>query len=213
MISYMSTPAEVLATCTVLISAVSAIAAALGLMLNAFAARRTEHWVRLRYASDVVDKLFDDKILRLAVLFIDWRKREIQLPEGLEKYGNNGLFSHDWDLMAEAMRPANREKGKWGIDDLKAEYLKPEYTLYVEVFDEFWGYLDQVSLFVRDGLIKPQHLVPLVYLLERLKASKIFNSYLSDYEVDSVDNILLLREAALAAAGKRREPPRWLTAQ
>jgi hypothetical protein len=60
----------------------------------------------------------------------------------------------------------------------------------VEVFDQFFDYLSQVSSFVKDGLINDGQLTPLMYYLRRLDALKIFSGYLERYELNDVSELI-----------------------
>ncbi len=166
----------------------SIAAAAIGVCFAALTFIRTQKWLQLRFASEVIEKIYSDDTLRLAVRFLDWHDRELVLPEAFATYGDpQRRFLHKVANMAAAMSTANREfNEETGVYDLKAEYRKPEYVIYVEVFDQFFDYLSQLDGFIKAGLIKDKQITPLAYVLRRLDALKVFQEYMKKYEIDDV---------------------------
>jgi hypothetical protein len=172
--------------------AASVIAAAGGVIFAVVTFRRTQKWQQLRFASEVIEKIYSDDTLRLAIRFLDWHDREVELPERFAYYGDEKRrFDHKLSNMAAAMSIKNREYDKeTGIYDLKVDYRSPQYMIYVEVFDQFFDYLSQVRSFVKDGLIDDRQLTPLLYYLRRLDALRIFHGYLEMYEVNDVVELI-----------------------
>jgi hypothetical protein len=172
--------------------AASVIAAAGGVIFAVVTFRRTQKWQQLRFASEVIEKIYSDDTLLLAIRFLDWHDREVELPERLSYYGDEKRrFNHKISNMTAAMSIDNREYDKeTGIYDLKIVYRSPQYMIYVEVFDRFFDYLSQVRSFVKEGLIDDGQLTPLIYYLGRLDALKIFSGYLERYELNDVAELI-----------------------
>jgi len=182
----MTLPAE----WSALVTAISATVAALGLLLSAWQYYRTQKWVQLRFAYDLVDKLYVDESLCLAKDFIEWQDRTFLLPQRyIWAADENGQFQHSLSAMRLAMAPSSRALGDDGNTDLKPEFRRPQYTLYVHVFDNFFDYLDQIETFAAKGLLRPEHLLPIVHLIKRMHKSGLFADYLEFYDIRGVQRL------------------------
>lgn len=185
---------------TVLLQAVGTVVTACALAVAYFQYRKTQLWVRLRFAAEEVEKIYTDDRLRLALQFLDWHDRGVFLPESLAHYGDEkGLFTHSVQRMKDAMSVENREHDPdTGVYDLKKPFRKPEYMIYVEVFDALFDYLSQLHVFIDAKLISGRQLKPIEYFVRRMDALKIFNGYIASYELIDLNELITSFRAATA---------------
>jgi hypothetical protein len=190
-----------------LVVAAPIVVAAIGVSVAALTFVRSQKWQQLRTAAEIVDKVYSDENLRLAVRFLDWHDRDIYLPKGYVQYGNSrGVFAHKVSNMIAAMDTKNRcYDGETRLSDLKEEYRKPEFIIYVEVFDQFFDYLCQVYTFMKAGLIKSENMTVVGYMLRRLDRLGV-RKYLELYQFDEV--ISLMNEFKESNLGWISEGPR-----
>ena len=172
--------------------AMSIIGAAVTIGIAALTFARTQKWQQLRFATEVIDKIYSDDNLRLALRFLDWHDREMVLPETYAQYGDaKRKFNHKIANMTIAMSIGSREYDKGTrVYDLKEEYRKPQFIIYVEVFDQFFDYLCQIHTFIEAGLIDDKNVTPIAYFIRRLDALGIFRAFLEKYEGKEVLDLM-----------------------
>lgn len=94
--------------------------------------------------------------------------------------------------MADAFDLRNREPlSETGDIDLKLDKLTPERILYVDVFDRFFEYLEQLYALVRNHLVEFKDMVPVNYWANRVYQIQVdghyvFQEYLKHYEYKGV---------------------------
>lgn len=156
-----------------------------------------QKWKRLEYVASVLSKINIDEDLMLAVTFLDWRKRDIFIPQRfLANHDEEKWFQHTHLRMAEAFDLNNREPIiEHGNVDLKIDHLNIVNIVYVETFDKFFLYLGQINDFIKMGLIKFDDVTDLNYLLNRINSLKVngkyvFRDYLRHYEFNGVLDLI-----------------------
>lgn len=169
---------------TTILTSTSVFIALAGLWFGLWQYRAAQGWKRMEYVASVLDKINTDEDLRLALTFLDWREREILIPSRFAPTKERFSFRHTHALMSEAFKLKNREISKeTGMIDLNSEYLKTEYIIYVEIFDRFFDYLEQVNQCVNMGLIKRDDVERLNYWADRIyrmkyRSEPVFRDYL-----------------------------------
>lgn len=175
------------------ISAITALVGLGGLWFGLTQYRASVIWKRLEFAANLIDKVRTDPDFQLVISFLDWHKRDFIIPAGyLNLSKNDEFFQHSYQEMFVAFDLNNREQ----IDaddnlDLKPEFLKFQYILYVSLFDKFFEYIEQVSTFVDFKLVDMQDVKPLAYLANRVYSMKynnvpIFKAYLEHNKYNGV---------------------------
>ena len=153
-------------------------------------------WKRKQFAAEVMNKIKDDDEFRLAVAFIDWRECEILIPDRyITSDEQKKSFKHTYALMASAFDMNLREKLP-GTDsfDLKPEEYTIERMIYVDVFERFFQYLEDISSFIKIGLVKWEDIITICYWAEKLYNYKfndkpIFLDYLISYGYEGIIDI------------------------
>lgn len=162
----------------------------------------------MEYAASIIDKINTDEDLRLALTFLDWREREILIPPRFVPTKECLSFRHTHALMAEAFKLENREVlEETGMLDLKIQYLKTEYFVYVDVFDRFFDYLEQINQCMNMGIIKRQDVERLNYWADRIYKMKfdskpIFKDYLHYFGYDGVLSFVTSEYLTVRARGQ-----------
>lgn len=175
-----------------MLTGVSIFVALAGLWFGLMQYRLAQRWKRMEYAASIIDQINTDEDLKLALTFLDWRERDIVIPGRFGPTEEFFSFRHSHARMAEAFKLENREiSADTGMVDLKAEYLKTEYIIYVEIFDRFFDYLEQVNQCMNMGLIKRDDLERLNYWADRIfrmryDSKPIFKDYLQYFGYDGV---------------------------
>lgn len=173
------------------------IVSAIALVFAVIQYKAAQKWKRLEYAATVLSKINTDEDLILAVTFLDWRQRDICIPKRfLGNPEEDTFFKHTHLRMAEAFDLQNREKlNEHGDIDLKNDYSNTINFVYVETFDKFFSYLEQINSFINMGLIKIEDVSVLNYLANRIYSIKangkpVFRDYLEHYRYDGVLNLI-----------------------
>lgn len=166
------------------ISAFSVIAALAGGSWGLYQYRANLKWQRLKYEHELELRLYSDPVLRLNTMFIDWQDRQIHLPEQYNSYADlKGNFAHSEDRLAVALAGKSYDESS-GEFELKPEFRTPEYTIYVEVFDEFSAYLEQVRIMHQNGFVRPSNIPTLLYIVTRVKDRDYVREYLLNHGME-----------------------------
>jgi hypothetical protein len=164
-----------------------------GLGCGLFQYWRAQRWKRMEFAASLLNKIDTDPDLRLAIIFLDWRERDVVIPEKfLYLTSEKRIFHHTFKSMAEAFDLANREiNPETEALELRSDKMCFEYSVYVETMDRFFEYLAHINAFIEQGLIEASDVSLLHYWLVRIKDLKVngqpvFAGYL-DYYFKSLD--------------------------
>ena len=166
----------------------SIVVAAISVVIASYTFILTQKWQRLRFSAEVVDKIYSDDNLWLAIQFLEWHDREIVLPERYRQYGDSqGKFAHKVANMSTAMNLESRCFDEdTQVYDLREEFRRAEYIIYVEVLDQFFDYLCRLERFMEEGLVKEKDVEPLVNFVRRLDSLDRFGGYLEKYKMTGV---------------------------
>lgn len=189
----------------------TAFAALAGLWFGLWQYREAQRWKKLEFAASVLDRLHADPGLRLAITLLDWRLRDIPIPDRyIDAGGAKKYFCHSHQLMSSAFDLNNRERLAETDDlDLKLSELTLERMVYVDTFDHFFQYLEQVNVFVDMGLVRSKDVFALSYWANRVCQMRIgdrlaFCDYLTHYEYDGVYRLARAYSRDFALDKKRR---------
>ncbi|MBW7843802.1 MAG: hypothetical protein H3C40_13860 [Ignavibacterium sp.] len=122
-------------------------------------------WKRKQFAVEVMNKIKDDAEFRLAIAFIDWREREPLIPDRyITSDKQKKSFKHTNKEMALAFDMNLREKlPDTDSYDLKLDEYSIERMVYVDVFERFFQYLEDISSFIKIKLIKWEDVMTICY--------------------------------------------------
>ena len=139
-----------------LVLAATAIGGLIAFCIGLWQYHKAQAWKRVEFASSVLDKLRDDAGLRLALFFLDWHDREVNLPEEYSGYTTDKKpFLHSLDRLAVAYSMESRQIILETSDyELRPEFRKSEYLLYIDVLDRLFEYLSQVQEYIEMKLLR-----------------------------------------------------------
>lgn len=166
---------------------------AIGLIIGLSHYRHAQAWKRMEFAASLVRRAASDNELTLAITFLDWRHRHFVVPDKYKPVAAGRLqFCHSHSAMARVFSMSSREKlPETGMFDLKPEEITLESMIYIDVFDRFFEYLEEVNSFIEMGLINKTDVKLLSYWANRIVNLKymqthIFVKYLEYYELNGV---------------------------
>ena len=176
-----------------LIKIIPSSATAIGLIIGLVQYRRAQVWKRMEFAASLVRRVASDNELTLAITFLDWRHRHFAVPDKYKPVATGHLqFCHSHETMARVFSMSSREKlPETGMLDLKQEEITLESMIYIDVFDRFFEYLEEVNSFIEMGLVNKTDVKLLSYWANRIVNLKymqthIFVEYLKYYKLNGV---------------------------
>jgi len=173
------------------------IATLIIVLLGAFVGLRqyvkTQQWKKMEYAVSLIEKFYGDIDCRLAITLLDWRSLELQIPDRFKHLSKeNETFIHSYRAMATAFSYSIRERiVETGSYDLRPEFITVTNVVYIDVFDRFFKSFENLSTFIKTGLIRKEDLEPLVFWADRVcnfefNGSLVFHEYLVKNEFDGI---------------------------
>lgn len=183
----------------------SVVGVLLGLAGFAFGLRQyaiAQRWKRSELAASILEQLVTDPQLALACQMLDYRVRKMVVPESFREMATEKTFIHDWQILPSGLTSEN--------ELTRFDWLQ---TLYRDIFDHFFAYLERVNHYVRIGLIDIRDLQSLDYWITQIREPRfasepVFIRFIEAYEYSGVLE-LMDRFAALPAPRKvPAVPPR-----
>lgn len=176
-----------------LIKIIPSTATAIGLIVGLIQYRRAQVWKRMEFAASLVRRVASDNELTLAITFLDWRHRHFAVPDKYKPVAGGHLqFCHSHEAMARVFSMSSREiLPETGMLDLKQEEITLESMIYIDIFDRFFEYLEEVYSFIEMGLVNNTDVKILSYWANRIVNLKymqthIFVEYLIYYKLNGV---------------------------
>lgn len=176
-----------------LIKIIPSSVTAIGLIVGLIQYRRAQVWKRMEFAASLVRRVASDNELTLAITFLDWRHRHFSTPEKYKVVSGGRLqFCHSHATMARVFSMSSREiLPETGMLDLKQEEITLESMIYIDIFDRFFEYLEEVHSFIEMGLVKKADVKILSYWANRIvnikyMESLIFVDYLEYYKLNGI---------------------------
>jgi len=168
-------------------------ATAIGLIIGLLQYRRAQIWKRMEFAASLVRRISADNELTLAITFLDWRHRHFAIPDKYKSVAAGRLqFCHSHEAMARVFSLSSREiLPETGMLDLKPEEITLESMIYIDVFDRFFEYMEEINSFIEMGLVNKADVKLLSYWANRIISLKylqteIFIEYLKYYKLSGV---------------------------
>ena len=165
---------------------VAVVSAAIGIGGLLFGLRQysaAEKWKRSEFAAKHLEELSGDARLQLCCKMLDWSIRRVPVPEEYRALTPEQTFVHDWRILAEAMAPES-----------PASRFEWQHTLYRDLFDHFFEYLERIEHYLSIGLFSVGDVSSLRYWLAELADPRfldgpdklVFFAFLRRYEYDGV---------------------------
>jgi hypothetical protein len=104
--------------------------------------RKAERWKRAEFAISQLRLLSSDDVISFCCRAIDWGVGPLPIPGKYRFLFPRHVVTveHSWELMAEALRPDL-------TDSWNQPARAPQYLLYRYAFDDFFGYIDVLTLY------------------------------------------------------------------
>jgi hypothetical protein len=118
-----------------------ALAALAGFFIGLYQYRKAQRWKRLEFAASQLQRLTTDPDLLLAMMFLEYSKMDVPLPEKYRVLIDADTFQHDSSTLSTMMAPGYFER-------------TPTYFIYREAFMRLFEYFEQLFQFVDMGLIQ-----------------------------------------------------------
>jgi len=151
-----------------------------GLIFGLYQYAVAQKWKQAEFAAGQLLRLNTEPELYTCCLMLDWREREIVVPERLRVRPDEERLHHSCENLREAMRPETE----------KHEFTWEE-AICRELFDVFFTYLENINHFLDIGLIRRRHVAALRYWLEQVAQPRhceepVFEGFLKHYEYTGV---------------------------
>jgi hypothetical protein len=139
-----------------------------------------QKWKRSEFAAQQLALLAEDPQLEICCRILDWNSRVFPVPVRYRDLAPEPTFFHNWDVLAAAMS-GEAQKGSFDWQE----------TLYRDLFDHFFAYLERIEHFLSIDLISLEDVASLRYWLGELAAPRfvdrpIFIDFLRAYDYAGV---------------------------
>ena len=136
----------------------------LGLGFGLYQYYVAQKWKRSEFAVKQLDQLMTDQELSLMCKLLDWRRRDMAIPEKYRTLTESSLFEHNWVVFAEAMIHGRRDGPyTW------------QQAMYRDLVDRFCEYLQSLNHYVSIGLIDLRDITTVQYWLRQLAHPRFAN--------------------------------------
>lgn len=155
-----------------------------GLLCGLYQYWIAQKWKKSEFAASIVEKLVDDPKLALACQMLDYERRKMIYPEEFQKITGTIFFEHNWESLRIGL----------ATEDTIYEF-DWQQTLYRDVFDHLFIFLDKVNGYISINLIDINDVVGLKYWINqiehpRFSENDIFTKFIKYYGYDGVDEII-----------------------
>ena len=158
-----------------------------------------QKWKKSEFAANQLALLSSDPELELACKLLDWSSREFPVPEKYQLIFEEKTFIHDWETLRIAMLP----ESKRGVYNW-------QQTLYRDIFDHFFNYLENINHSISINLISQKDVESLRYWLKQIASPRfveqnkksLFMDFIKEYEYSGV--LELMRHFGINSAGKSK---------
>ena len=118
---------------------------------------------RREVAFEFLRRLRDEPALRLGTIFLDWRKRRVEVLGDYRSVMEGETFIHDEAIMWGALAPSDARSQQDSV-----RFTWPE-VIYRDTFDRLFDFLKEVQMALEQRWVEGEDLKPLVYWLDLLE--------------------------------------------
>jgi hypothetical protein len=175
------------------IKIMSGVVAVIGLFIGLFQYQKAQIWKRKEFAASLIARIAKEDDLKLAITLLDWKARVLPIPSKyLEVSQGEKIFMHSHLSLASAFDLNNREYLPETNDiELKQNDITLLNIIYIDTFDRFFEFLEEVYAYVSIGIIRIEDISLLIYWADRIatlqfEGKQVFVEYLIHYHLHGV---------------------------
>lgn len=138
-----------------ILAVIGTIIALSGFLFGLYQYTKAQRWKKLEYAAKLLQEMTIDEDIALALIFLEYSKRQVPLPDKYHKLAGDSLFQHDSEKLSQML-----EVGYWENT--------PEYFIYRDTLNRLFRYLQQFQQFIEMKLIEPEEAYLVGWVLRRI---------------------------------------------
>lgn len=167
-----------------LTSSVAVLGGLIGFAFGLYKYTVAQRWKKSELAASFLEQLVSDPQLALCCQMLDYSSRRFVVPEMFRPISNEETFLHNWEDLIKGMLPEyDQSRFSW------------QQTLYRDLFDHFFGYLERVNHYISINLIDIRDLRSLSYWLDQIKQPRfvkepVFMKFIEAYEYGGVVELI-----------------------
>ena len=134
-----------------------------------------QKWKRSEFAASLLDEFANDERLSTCCKRLDYSTRTLPVPKQYSALTSDTTFLHNWDALIRGMKHESElARFDW------------QETLYRDLFDYFFSYLERVNHYINIRLIDTHDVASLIYWVEQVSSPRfvtepVFIDFIKQY--------------------------------